>query len=479
MRFSGTSLRAFSDSRPPIPPSPFAYPYATYSAKLFHRPKPSDSSTLLQCLASVNHAVHGFAGFEKWTSELPIFLFGVAFNPCFIWVFPLFVYFAYDCGPAALPSGQLDLAKHPFRDVVPPFDNAADSYSSAAAAQSGEVPIWKSAAGGKPPFAAAARLLGLPGILGVLVNGAWWRFYIVSVVLTLVLTELVKHVFRSPRPSYDFYANAGARYFALMDHAPGPRSAEEGRGVLDRGRGPAALGGKTGGGGVDMMTHAGEGVAGPTGAGRGGAVVARRAGVADGAGTSVSTLVPESPGNPSPGVSSPSDTGREKSEEALLRSSAASPPRRRTEEEGHAPQQTKTPARLLTRGEHVHVHAGGPGSPRPSGTGSGYFNSDAALQNTKSSTKSSESSTDSTNSPDGAAGTSSSGDDKFARRHSKNECGLAPTSYGTSRTSAADGGDHQAETKNLVGVSTPVKYSDPAVSRGEMELLSPGHGRGR
>ncbi|CAD7942508.1 unnamed protein product [Amoebophrya sp. A120] len=163
-------------------------------------PVPSDSWTLCRCLQRTNAAVHSFRGFRQWVQEVPLFLAGVAFNPVFfVWSLCL-VYLLFD----------LKVEKPESINNVPTGDHSSSSYAAWTGRYGRAIyrDFWT---GGDPahdgamtnisPQAAQMRYL----LNGAFVGGHFYRWYMLTSLVTLIVTECLKFSFRSPRPDYNWY----------------------------------------------------------------------------------------------------------------------------------------------------------------------------------------------------------------------------------------------------------------------------------
>eukprot|EP00392_Amoebophrya_sp_AT5.2_P017567 g17944.t1 len=158
--------------------------YSVHPSSVF-----SDSWTLCRCFARANQGVHGFRGLRLWVQEIPIFVGGVAFNPVFIIWTLLLVYLLFDL-PIEFEGGrggEKEAAKYG-RAIVRDFWDHADH----------EHVNFKSI------NSQAYSLRPLLG--GSVVRGRFYRWYILTALMTLLVTEILKFCFRSPRPDYNFYA---------------------------------------------------------------------------------------------------------------------------------------------------------------------------------------------------------------------------------------------------------------------------------
>ncbi|CAD7936957.1 unnamed protein product [Amoebophrya sp. A25] len=159
-------------------------------------PVPQDSFTLLRILRLPNARVHSFCGFSRILYEVPIFLAGVAFNPlCVIWAL-VFVYCVFDLDIGGTPA---------------PTPSATNGWGASRYGHAVARAVWGSGQSHGPKEVIADNA---PRELikdGFLVRGQFYRWYIATVLSTLAMTELLKRMIQSPRPDYNYYANAGLK----------------------------------------------------------------------------------------------------------------------------------------------------------------------------------------------------------------------------------------------------------------------------
>eukprot|EP00392_Amoebophrya_sp_AT5.2_P010230 g10283.t1 len=167
-------------------------------------PQVSDSWTLCRCLARTNQGVHGFRGLKFWVQEIPIFIGGVAFNPVFIIWTVLLVYLLFDL-PIEFEGAS--------RRTEP-----SRAYSTWWGGRYGRAIVqafWDQDAGHEHAEPRASNFTSInsqayslrPLLRGLdVLQGRFYRWYILTALMTLPVTEILKFCFRSPRPDYNFYA---------------------------------------------------------------------------------------------------------------------------------------------------------------------------------------------------------------------------------------------------------------------------------
>lgn len=167
-------------------------------------PKPANSLTLLGFLAPLNARIHGFRGFRQRWKELPFLIYGSAFNPAVFWIFPLFVFIYCDCILSTSEKALLTSSKSAWLSSL--------LSKGAQVGRFGDPLLLDSARNTLHTDTELSSLRpALAPLVTVLAGGYWWRLYLLSIGFTLLLVEAVKHIFRSPRPDYRFYASGGSK----------------------------------------------------------------------------------------------------------------------------------------------------------------------------------------------------------------------------------------------------------------------------
>eukprot|EP00391_Amoebophrya_sp_Ameob2_P002046 CAMPEP_0179002038 /NCGR_PEP_ID=MMETSP0795-20121207/11746_1 /TAXON_ID=88552 /ORGANISM="Amoebophrya sp., Strain Ameob2" /LENGTH=398 /DNA_ID=CAMNT_0020695583 /DNA_START=87 /DNA_END=1284 /DNA_ORIENTATION=- len=171
--------------------------YSVHPSSVF-----SDSWTLCRCFARANQGVHGFRGLRLWVQEIPIFVGGVAFNPVFIIWTLLLVYLLFDL-PIEFEGGrggEKEAAKY---DAHSSMTSWGGRYGRAIVRD-----FWDHADHEHVNFKSInSQAYSLRPLLGgSVVRGRFYRWYILTALMTLLVTEILKFCFRSPRPDYNSYA---------------------------------------------------------------------------------------------------------------------------------------------------------------------------------------------------------------------------------------------------------------------------------